>query len=205
MSGLRVIAGKARGHRLRSVPGDSTRPITDRTKESLFNILGPDVQGSSWLDLFAGTGSVGIEALSRGAAFVRFIDLLRQATETVKANLESTGLGQAARHKAQSEATTEQAFAGNGATEVLRMDAFDVLGRPADRAFDYVYIAPPQYKELWKRALLALDAKPTWLGEDAWVIVQIHPVEYAPLELQNLIEFEQRRYGSTLLIFYERK
>lgn len=205
MSGLRVIAGKARGHRLRSVPGDSTRPITDRTKESLFNILGSDVQGSSWLDLFAGTGSVGIEALSRGAAFVRFIDVLRQATETIKANLESTGLGLDARHKAQSEAATQQASAGNGRAEVLRMDAFDVLGRPADHAFDYVYIAPPQYKELWKRALLALDAKPAWLGEDAWVIVQIHPVEYAPLELQNLIEFEQRRYGSTLLIFYERK
>jgi len=72
MSGLRVIAGKARGRRLNSVPGTATRPITDRAKEALFDILAPDVPGSSWLDLFAGTGSVGIEALSRGADFVCF-------------------------------------------------------------------------------------------------------------------------------------
>ena len=74
MSGLRVIAGVARGRKLRAVPGTVTRPITDRAKEALFNILAPDLPGASMLDLFAGTGSVGIEALSRGASFVRFID-----------------------------------------------------------------------------------------------------------------------------------
>ena len=74
----RPAAGKARGRRLRDVPGDSTRPITDRAKESLFNILGNDIEEASLLDLFAGTGSVGIEALSRGASFVRFIDLQRK-------------------------------------------------------------------------------------------------------------------------------
>lgn len=184
MSGLRVIAGKARGRKLRSVPGDTTRPITDRTKESLFNIIAADIQGASFLDLFAGTGSVGIEALSRGAAFVRFIDLSRQAVDTVKANLKSTGLE-------------------NGA-EVIRSDAFAQLEKTTDRVFDYVYIAPPQYKELWVRALLSLDAHPTWLSEDAWVIVQIHPSEYAAVALKNLVEFDRRKYGSTLLIFYER-
>ncbi len=66
MAGLRVIAGRARGLRLRMVPGDSTRPIGDRVKESLFNILGADVEGSRFLDLFAGTGAFGFEALSRG-------------------------------------------------------------------------------------------------------------------------------------------
>jgi 16S rRNA G966 N2-methylase RsmD len=80
-----------------------------------------------------------------------------------------------------------------------------VLERPPDRRFDYVYIAPPQYKELWKRALLNLDDHSGWLGEDAWVIVQIHPQEYEPLSLDNLAEFEQRKYGSTLLVFYERR
>jgi 16S rRNA (guanine(966)-N(2))-methyltransferase RsmD len=132
VSGLRVIAGKARGRRLRSVPGESTRPITDRTKESLFNILGADVRDSTWLDLFAGTGSVGIEALSRGAVFVRFVDIERLAIETIRANLKTTGLETSA--------------------EVTRQDAFALLARPADRRFDYVYVAPPQYKELWKRA-----------------------------------------------------
>ena len=185
MSGLRVIAGKARGRRLRSVPGDTTRPITDRAKESLFNILSPELPDTSLLDLFAGTGSVGIEALSRGATFVRFIDINRQAVETVRANLKVSGFEQE--------------------SEVLRMDAFTLLDRPADRSFDFVFIAPPQYKEIWKRALGKLDEHPDWLAEEAWVIVQIHPVEYEGIHLQHLVEFEQRRYGSTLFIFYEKK
>jgi 16S rRNA (guanine(966)-N(2))-methyltransferase RsmD len=184
MSGLRVISGKARGRRLRPVPGDTTRPITDRAKESLFNILGTDLHDSTFLDLFAGTGSVGIEALSRGAAFVRFVDHNRQAVETLRANLKSTDL--------------------ESGCEVLRMDAFTMLERPADRTFDTVFIAPPQYKGLWKRALLSLDAHPQWLTEDAWVIVQVHPVEYEHVSLQDLSEIDQRRYGSVLFVFYER-
>lgn len=185
MSGLRVIAGKARGRKLRSVPGETTRPITDRVKEALFNILGGDIQGASFLDLFAGTGSVGIEALSRGASFVRFLDKEQIAVQTIRENLAHTQLLDGA--------------------EVIREDAFRFLERPADRVFDYVYIAPPQYKGIWERALLSLDAHPDWLSSDAWVIVQIHPKEYRPLSLQHLVEFDQRKYGSTLLVFYERK
>lgn len=186
MSGLRVIGGKVRGRRLKSVPGDTTRPITDRVKEALFNIIGPDLtsgDGASLLDLFAGTGAVGIEALSRGAKFVRFIDINRLAVETVKENLKNTGFA--------SEA------------EVLRMDALAYLEHPADRRFDYIYVAPPQYKDIWKKAMLAIDTHPDWLSEDAWVIVQIHPVEYEALVLQNLVEFDQRKYGSTVVMFYE--
>jgi 16S rRNA (guanine(966)-N(2))-methyltransferase RsmD len=184
MSGLRVIGGLARGRKLRSVPGESTRPITDRTKEALFNIIGGDLHGASFLDLFAGTGSVGIEALSRGAARVCFLDLERAAVQTIRVNLEHTGL--------------------SGSAEVIRIDAFQFLARPVDRVFDYVYVAPPQYKELWKRAVLSLDTYTNWLSEDAWVIVQIHPKEYQALVLQDLTEFDQRRYGSTLLVFYAR-
>lgn len=190
MGSLRVIGGKARGKRLRSVPGDTTRPITDRTKESLFNIIGADIQGACVLDLFGGTGSVGIEALSRGASFVRFLDLAPQAVKTIRDNLEVTGL-----LKPDSGARAE----------VLRMDAFSLIDRNPDIRFDYVYVAPPQYKELWKRALLALDAHPGWLGADAWVIVQIHPTEYELLALERLAEFEQRKYGSTILVFYQLK
>jgi 16S rRNA G966 N2-methylase RsmD len=87
---------------------------------------------------------------------------------------------------------------------VRRGDAFAMLAAPPNRTFDYVYIAPPQYQELWSKALLALDANPGWLSEDAWVIVQIHPREYKKLDLKNLSEFEERKYGSTLLVFYER-
>jgi 16S rRNA (guanine966-N2)-methyltransferase len=184
MSGLRVISGKARGRKLRPVPGDTTRPVTDRVKVSLFNIIGADIEGATLLDLFAGTGSIGIEALSRGATFVRFLDLNRRAVETIQANLAHTRL--------------------EAGAEVLRGDAFAWLNRPVDRLFDYIYIAPPQYKGLWKQALLEVDRRVDWLSEDAWVIVQIHPREYEPVELTNLEKFEERTYGSTLLIIYRR-
>ena len=183
MSTLRVISGTARGRRLKTVPGDTTRPITDRVKESLFNILGPDIQGAALLDLFAGTGAVGIEALSRGAEFARFVDRNRLPIKIVRENLKTTGLADR--------------------SQVLQMDAFAVLKGEIDRKFDYVYIAPPQYKGMWKDALQTLDERSEWLVDDAWVIVQIHPVEFETLILKNLVEFDQRRYGSTILIFYE--
>jgi 16S rRNA (guanine966-N2)-methyltransferase len=182
---LRVISGTAKGRKLKDVPGDTTRPVTDMVKEALFNILAADVLDSTWWDLFGGTGAVGIEALSRGAAFVRFSELNRLPIETIKANLENTGF-------------TSQA-------EIRRGDAFAMLSAVPDRTFEYVYIAPPQYKEMWSRALEALDANPGWLGQDPEVIVQIHPREYVELELNNLVEFDQRKYGSTLLVFFQKK
>jgi len=185
MTGLRIIAGVARGRRLRSVPGDSTRPITDRAKESLFNIISSDVIGATFLDLFAGTGSVGLEALSRGAIFVRFIDNKRQAVDTIRFNLSTTGLQEGA--------------------EVLRMDTFSSLKKSGDRNFDYIFIAPPQYKGMWKQTLSLLDSNISWMAESAWVIVQIHPKEYEDLALDNLHQFDKREYGSVMFLFYERK
>jgi 16S rRNA (guanine(966)-N(2))-methyltransferase RsmD len=183
---LRVISGTAKGRKLKDVPGDTTRPVTDMVKEALFNILAGDVQDSIWWDLFGGTGAVGIEALSRGASFVRFSDLNRAPIETIQANLQTTGF--------------------NSQAEVRRGDAFAMLETSPTRPFDYIYIAPPQYKEMWSKALLILDANPGWLNDEgAWVIVQIHPREYRKLELKALEEFEQRKYGSTLLVFYEKK
>ena len=76
---MRVIAGKARGRKLKMVPGDTTRPVRDIVKESLFNILGDWVRDSRWLDVFAGTGAIGIEALSRGAEYCLFLDSARAA------------------------------------------------------------------------------------------------------------------------------
>ena len=182
MSNLRVIAGTARGQSLRAVPGDVTRPITDRVKESLFNIIGPDIQGANFLDMFAGTGAVGIEALSRGAKWVRFVDRHRQAVKIVHANLTHTKLADRA--------------------QVLQMDAFLALGQNADTPYDYVYIAPPQYKGLWKKALFTIDARLDLLAEFAWVIVQIDPLELEQVDLKYLQEFDRRQYGSTLLLFY---
>ncbi len=182
---LRVISGKAKGRKLKSVPGDTTRPITDRVKEALFNIIAGDVVDSNWWDVFAGTGAVGIEALSRGALFVRFSDSNRIPIETIKFNVEHCGF------KSQAE--------------VRRADAFAFLASPPDRKFEYIYIAPPQYQEMWSKALELADENMGWLSEDGWVIVQIAPKEYRSLRLENLEEFEQRKYGSTLLVFYERK
>ncbi len=183
---LRVISGSARGRKLKSVPGDITRPITDRVKEALFNILAGDVANSTWWDLFAGTGAVGLEALSRGASLVRFSDLHRAAIETIKWNLEHCGFTSLA--------------------DVRRGDAFAMLARQPDEQFEFIYIAPPQFKELWSQALLALDQNPGWLTETGWAMVQMAPREYRdydPNTLSNLKEVEERKYGNTLLVFYE--
>ena len=185
MSGLRIIAGKAKGQRIRSVPGDTTRPITDRIKEALFNIIGPDIEGAYFLDLFAGSGSVGIEALSRGAAAVVFIDINRRPIEIIRANLISTGLGEN--------------------SQVYRQDAFTYLSQANQPEFHYIFIAPPQYKGLWKNAVLAIDECIGVLSEDGWVIVQIHPIEEDSLDkqvLRKLELFDRRDYGSTVLLFF---
>ena len=182
---LRVISGSARGRKLKSVPGDTTRPITDRVKEALFNILAGDVVDSIWWDLFAGTGAVGIEALSRGASLVRFSDNHRAPIETVKWNLEQC------RFTARAEIRTG--------------DAFAMLAARPDKQFEFIFIAPPQYKEMWSRALRALDNNPGWITETGEAIVQIAPKEYKELDLARLEEIEQRKYGSTLLVFFRHK
>ena len=180
---MRVISGSAKGRKLRSVTGETTRPITDRVKEALFNIIGPDIQEAAFLDLFAGTGSVGIEALSRGAKSALFVDLEGRAIKTIHENLRLTKL--------------------TAGAEVVRGDALTILDRLAHRQFDYIYIAPPQYKGLWIQALKMVDNHLDWLTEDAWVIVQIHPREVEDLELHQLVEFDRRNYGSTILIFFQ--
>ena len=184
---MRVISGSARGSRLKRVPGDSTRPIMDRVKESLFNILGK-VDGEVWLDLFAGTGQVGIEALSRGAGEVVFIDKVRPAIKTIEANLKTTRLQDRAK--------------------IVQADAFDYLSRSAVREgngrFHLIYVAPPQYLGLWQKVMAVLDERPSaWLTSAGIVAVQIDPKEYEPLTLQNLTLYDSRTYGNTQLCFYE--
>jgi 16S rRNA (guanine(966)-N(2))-methyltransferase RsmD len=182
---LRVIAGKAKGRKLKSVPGDTTRPVTDMVKEALFNILAGDVIDSRWWDLFGGTGAIGIEALSRGASHVRFSDLNRLPVDIIKQNLLITGF-------------SDQA-------EVRREDSLKQIASIPDRTFDYLYIAPPQYKGIWRQAIELVDDNPGWLTDETWVIVQIHPKEFLNLNLDCLEKIDERKYGSTLLVFYEKK
>lgn len=185
MAELRIIRGTARGMKLRDVPGDSTRPITDMVKEALYNIIGEDIVGSTMWDLFAGTGSVSLEALSRGAKLARMTDKDRYAIDTLRKNLEHTRL-------------TEKG-------KVIRADVLLTLKRTPDTTFDYIYVAPPQYKEMWIEVMMSLDTNPDWLVNDGWIIVQIHPREYQDLNLLNFEVFDERKYGNTLLVFYERK
>ncbi len=180
---MRVIAGSAKGHRLQAVAGDTTRPITDRAKEALFSILGAWIEDRFVLDLFGGTGAIGIEALSRGAAHAHFIDRSKAATRTILQNLTHCKLGD--------QATVE------------RRDSFRFLEQFDGEPFDLIYIAPPQYQELWRTALLAVDARPDLLTANGVVIVQIHPREKTPLALENLMEFDSRCYGSVQLLFYD--
>src|SRR4051812_17540965 len=91
---MRVISGTAKGRQLKRVPGESTRPIMDRVKEALFNILGDNIRDGAFLDLYAGTGSVGIEALSRGAERAVFVENTRAAIKTIEENLAVTGLSE---------------------------------------------------------------------------------------------------------------
>jgi 16S rRNA (guanine966-N2)-methyltransferase len=179
---IRVIAGSAKGRQLKLVPGDSTRPVMDRVKEALFNILGRDILDATFLDLFAGTGSVGIEALSRGAKQAVFIDLEPRAARTIQDNLAATKL-------------TERAV-------VRRGDALTILKQKPIQKFDYIYVAPPQYKGFWLEVLRTLDTNPAWISPDTTVIVQIDPKEQADVILEHLETSDQRRYGKTLLWFF---
>jgi len=178
---MRVIAGKAKGRKLQAVSGPGTRPMTDRAKSALFSIMGNDVRDAGFLDLFAGTGQVGIEALSRGAARAVLVELHHAALRVIHSNLALTGLAAQA--------------------EVVRDDVFHYLATPP-QPFDYIYIAPPQYRGLWIQTLQMIDTLPGWLLDDAWAIAQINPVEYEPVALNNLVLFDQRKYGSVLLCFY---
>ncbi|BAL98483.1 MULTISPECIES: 16S rRNA (guanine(966)-N(2))-methyltransferase RsmD [Caldilinea] len=179
---MRVIAGKAKGRKLLMTPSEGTRPITDRAKEALFSILGNWIVDARVLDLFGGTGSVGIEALSRGAAWVDFVELSRKAIATIHANLRHCRL--------------------DAQAAVLRSDSFTYLQRYQGDPYDLIFVAPPQYQGLWIKALQMIDARPELLAPHGNVVVQIHPREDAPVQLSHLEEYDRRRYGSVLLIFY---
>ena len=179
---VRVIAGTAKGRRLQMVPGNGTRPVMDRVKEACFSIIGRGILDANFLDLFAGTGSVGIEALSRGASKAVFVEMDSKAVQTIQANLKLTKL--------------------EAGAVIRRTDVLQFLKSQASTPYDFIYIAPPQFKGIWLNALQTLDAHPGWLAQDATVIVQIDPTEKQPVELQHLTPYDERRYGKTLLWFF---
>jgi len=183
---MRVVAGSAKGRRLKSPKSSDTRPVMDRVKTALFDILAPRIRDTRFLDLFGGTGAVGIEALSRGAASATFTELSPEMVKLIKENLAITRLADHA--------------------EALRVDAFRFLESAAasGRRYDIVYVAPPQYQGMAARAVAQLDTAPL-TEPDGLVIAQIHPRERDTLDrlgLHRLVLVDERRYGSTLLMFY---
>jgi len=180
---MRVITGSAKGRTLKS-PGEATRPITDRVKTSLFNILADTVADANVLDLFAGAGSVGIEALSRGARAATFVELDRDALKAIYANLELTRLYARAK--------------------VVRLDVFKFIRGTHPEKYDLIYVAPPQYKDLWSETLKVLDSRDV-LAPAGIIVVQIHPKEYKEIALTQFELYDQRTYGSTALCFYRRR
>lgn len=186
---MRVVTGEAKGKQLKSPKTIGTRPILDRVKTALFDILAGEVPGTRFLDLFGGVGNVGIEALSRGAAHATFIEMNPKVLRILRENLQITGLIDRA--------------------ETIRGDAFKFLQASAApgaarKPYEIIYVAPPQYQEMAARALEMLDSSPL-VPDEGLVIVQVHPKErpgVAAVSCQRLVLSDERRYGSTLLMFY---
>ena len=181
---MRVVSGKAKGRKLLAVPGDTTRPILDRVKTALFDTIRPHIADAHVLDLFAGSGSVGIEALSQGAQHCVFLDIAPKALETIKTNIATCGF--------------------ESLSEVRSTDAFTYL-RNASKDFDIIYVAPPQYKGIWIETMHFIAERPSLLKKFGQVIVQIDPSEYEPLSLTAFSLVDDRTYGNTQLLFYHSK
>lgn len=149
---MRIIAGRAKSLPLKTVPGLDTRPTTDRIKETLFNMINPRLPGAAFLDLFAGSGGIGLEAASRGAAKVVFVEQSRKAAACIQENITFT--------KASGEST------------LLVMDAMEALRKlEGTETFDLIFMDPPYEKELERKVLEYLAAS-TLITEDTLIIVE---------------------------------
>lgn len=180
---MRIIGGTARGRRLVGPSSEGTRPLSDRAREALFNILGPGIRGERVLDLYAGTGAVGLEALSRGAASATFVEQGRDALGDIRQNLASLGLD---------------------GGQVVAGDVFGFLARTREQ-FDVIFAGPPQWGELWSKTLAAIDQRDRVLAEGGLVVTQLDPSEdTGDPELASLVRVDQRTYGRTLLLLHER-
>jgi 16S rRNA (guanine966-N2)-methyltransferase len=172
---VRVVAGRWGGRRLQAPPGDATRPTSDRVREALFSILGDRVAGARVLDLFAGSGALGIEALSRGAAEATFVDSAPAAIRAVKANLEALGA------QAEVRRAAARRFLGGASREA--------------RQYDLVFLDPP-YRLAGRLGNELTAALAAVLAPGAVVVAESD--RRAPLDLQLPI-LDERRYGDTLI------
>ena len=177
---MRVITGAARGRRLKEPSGLDTRPTTDRVKEGLFSALQFHIEGRQVLDLFAGTGQLGIECLSRGAAFCVFVEARREALDIVRENLSSTQL--------------------SGRARVLPGDALAYLNRTEDR-FDLIFLDPPYEGPLLEQAIDTIAARS--LLNPGGIAAAEHPAEKTlPAPRGSLRPGRTYRYGKIAVTLY---
>ncbi len=183
---MRIISGSARGHRLKTLATNSVRPTADRVREAIFNILGTFVEGVSVLDLYAGFGAFGLEALSRGAQHVHFVEKDRKVSEIIKTNLEALHFENA---------------------NVLCLDAFralDFLMRK-NIQFNLVFADPPYrlYEKAWINELWEKIDKV--LLKEGLLVIE-HPSGWvSPTKWGSLEKQDSRKYGQTEISFYKSK
>lgn len=182
---MRVISGSARGLKLKSPEGLNTRPTADRIKESLFNIIAPYLYDSSFLDLFSGTGAIGIEALSRGAKDATFVDFDNYAIKIINENISLARL-------------KEKATVYN--TSVL--DALDKL-KINNKQFDIIFLDPPYDKDLLLPALRKIEYN-NILKKDGFIICEQH-INEKELILDKLYTYRTKEYKITKMCFLEYK
>ncbi|MBM4261701.1 MAG: 16S rRNA (guanine(966)-N(2))-methyltransferase RsmD [Deltaproteobacteria bacterium] len=180
---MRVIAGNARGQRLKAPKGNSVRPTADRVKESLFNILAHELSGARVLDLFAGTGNLAIEALSRGAAHAVLVESSKITVQWMRENIERLGL--------QEKAT------------VINAPAQRALRKQAElrRQFDIIFLDPP-YGEALVPKTLAQIAQDKILSASGVIVAEHSVRDKVEASYASLARSDQRRYGDTVLSFF---
>lgn len=180
---MRIIAGRAKGRKLLSLPGADTRPTTDRTKESVFNIIQFDIEGRHVLDLFAGSGQMGIEALSRGAASATFVELNAKAAAVIRSNLERA------------------AFTGAG--RVVTGEAVGFL-KGCTEKYDLIFLDPPYATKLFAKALNAIMAFDI-CREGGIILGECGRDETAPDAGPPYRKGRDYGYGRTLISLYHRQ
>lgn len=181
---MRITGGTLSGRKLHPPTGNQTRPMRDAVRMAMFNILGRRVENCRFLDLFAGTGSVGIEALSRQAANATFVEQLPAALRTLEKNLQTLGLLENSR--------------------VLAGDVFRVLNSlKLGDPFDLIFVGPPYGKKLADQTLQAL-AETAILSPDGLIIAEVFRKEVLAPRYETLIQIDERRYGDNLIVIYRR-
>lgn len=184
---MRVISGEKKGHRLKAPKGMDVRPTEDKIKESIFNIIRPLKIESIVLDLFAGSGSIGIEFLSRGAKKAYFVDASQNSIDVIKENINHTKLGDK--------------------SKVLKMDANRALSKFSgdNLKFDYIYLDPPfKYHELLYKVINSID-KYDLLESNGVLLIEHEKELNLEEEINNLNKYDFRNYGSKSISFYKKQ